>query len=106
MKPQRLGQTIDRERGIRFHHAITSIKRMLGRLDQEVGVIKLGHDPVQDGCLGFGAHDVTPRGGSASPGRPCSCWVSCTSSRISVIEITGKKRRNKKSSDRKSPSVP
>ena len=43
--------------------------------------------------------------GRDGPSRP-SCCVSCTSSRISVIEITGRKRMNRNMSARNKPMVP
>ncbi len=46
MEPRALGEPVDGERRVRFHHPVTAIVGMLGRLDQMIGVIELGHDSV------------------------------------------------------------
>src|SRR3954471_12481668 len=82
-------QLLDRERRVRVHAAVAFAVRLLGRRHQRRRILELGHQPVDH------------RGLHSSPTLASGRMV-----RISKIEIIGRKRRNRNSSDRNRPMVP
>src|SRR5476649_1165778 len=89
VRAERVVQFLDRERLVRVHAPVAFLVRALRRRHQRRGILELGHQAVDHGRL-----HSSP---TLAPGRIV---------RISKIEIIGRKRRNRNSSDRNRPIVP
>src|SRR5688572_16798003 len=113
-EPDRLGQPFDGVGAVRVHARVPGAVRGLGGLDQRVGVVELGHDPVQRRVVpgrvraadGVGVLHFAGAPSSRAQGVSLVASVSLTSSRISKIEIIGSTRMNRKNSAANRPIVP
>ena len=120
VEADRLGQPLDRERRVRVDPPIAPLVGLLRRRRSAPRTTVLGQQAVEPG-LGLGldhghgrsltSQNVAPASEppSAASCRSVSSVSSCcsiTSSRISVIEITGRNRMNRNSSVKNSPIVP